>query len=54
MSHDDRRARSSSPGGGTHFDPSVVDAFLEISRVVRRLLEAAGEVNHNQAGSRVA
>jgi putative two-component system response regulator len=35
---------------GTHFDPSVVDAFLEISRVVRRLHEAAGDVNHNQAG----
>ncbi len=49
MSHDDAVAFIVA-GKGTHFDPSVVDAFLEISRVVRRLLEAAGEVNENEAG----
>jgi CHASE2 domain-containing sensor protein len=36
MSHDDAVAFIVA-GRGTHFDPSVVDAFLEISRVVRRL-----------------
>jgi putative two-component system response regulator len=35
MSHDDAVAFIVS-GRGTHFDPAVVDAFLEVSRVVRR------------------
>jgi putative two-component system response regulator len=37
-------------GRGTHFDPAVVDAFLEISRVVGHLLEVVGEANGNKAG----
>jgi putative two-component system response regulator len=43
MSHDDAVAFIVA-GRGTHFDPSVVDAFLEVARVVRRAsTEAAGE-----------
>jgi HD-GYP domain-containing protein (c-di-GMP phosphodiesterase class II) len=49
MSHDDA-VEFIVARRGTHFDPSVVDAFLEISRVVRRLRETAGDVNHHQAG----
>jgi putative two-component system response regulator len=36
MSHDDAVAFIVA-GRGTQFDPSVVDAFLEISRVLRKL-----------------
>jgi adenylate cyclase len=43
MSHDDAVAFIVA-GKGTHFDPSVVDAFLEVARVVRRVsAEAAGK-----------
>jgi putative two-component system response regulator len=36
MSHDDAVAFIVA-GKGTHFDPSVVDAFLEVSRVLKRV-----------------
>ena len=36
MSHDDAVAFIVS-GKGTHFDPSIVDAFVEVARVVRRV-----------------
>jgi putative two-component system response regulator len=36
MSHDDAVAFIVA-GKGTHFDPSIVDAFLEVARVVRRV-----------------
>jgi len=49
MSHEDAVALIVL-GRGTHFDPAVVDAFLEISRVVRHLLEVAAEANSNEAG----
>jgi adenylate cyclase len=49
MSHEDAVAFIAA-GRGSHFDPAVVDAFLEISRAVRRLLEVAGEANDNEAG----
>ncbi len=39
MSHDDAVAFIVS-GRGTHFDPSVVDAFVEISRVLKRVSTA--------------
>jgi HD-GYP domain-containing protein (c-di-GMP phosphodiesterase class II) len=41
MSHDDAAAFIVA-GRGTHFDPSIVDAFLEVARVVGRL-SADGE-----------
>jgi putative two-component system response regulator len=49
MSHEDAVAFIAA-GRGSHFDPAVVDAFLEISRAVRRLLEVAGAANDNEAG----
>jgi response regulator RpfG family c-di-GMP phosphodiesterase len=43
MSHEDAVAFIVA-GKGTHFDPSVVDAFLEVARVVRRVsAEAAAQ-----------